>query len=484
MATHILDAFLVTFGLDTSDFEEGERDIHDRTRRLREEQRRSFTEIEHLGKKTGEAIKGLSRDVIGLGLAFMGARSITGMISGMMTGAASADRFGERIGVATEKVYAWRKAAQTMGGSPEEGDAALQAIQNAKMGYRMGNLSPDQAAAFGRLGISGNDFSNGSADFILQKLAGAKGKMDPQLYASLLQQIGLPASTINFLMQGKEAVDDLIGKYAANTSEMENLAKAQEDLQKAMVELQDTLTKKIAPALTTIANWVNDLVGGGSSGKPGTPDDPATVWRAPGWLGDIFSTKRDNGGWSVPGTGKTRADRNNNPGNIEDGAFARKQPGYIGGDGRFARFASPEHGFGAMEKLLGGYMRQGRTTLSSIISKWAPGHENNVGAYVGHVSKLTGLDPNQRLSAEHIPLIARAMAKHEGYSFKTNTAFSGLAAMQRNIESFGRRGGGNITIQSMTVNTQAKDGHAMIRDVRLATQRRAAVTQSDRVVNP
>lgn len=479
MATHILDAFLVTFGLDTKEFEEGERDVTDRTKRLREEQRRSFTEIERYGKKTGEAIKGLSRDVIGLGLAFMGARSITGMISGMMTGAASADRFGERIGVATAKVYAWRKAAQTMGGAPEEGDAALQAIQNAKMGFRMGNMSPDQAAAFGRLGISGNDFRNGSSDFILQKLAGAKGKMDPQLYASLLQQIGLPASTINFLMQGKESVDDLIGKYAANTSEMEELAKAQEDLQKAMVGLQDTLTKKIAPALTTIADWVNKLAGGG--GEPSKPDAPGEK----SYFGGLFKIKPDGGGWSVPGTGKTRADRNNNPGNIEDGAFARKQPGYAGGDGRFARFSSAEHGFGAMEKLLGGYMKQGRTTLTGIISKWAPGHENNVGAYVGHVSKLTGLSPNQQLGAEHIPLIARAMAKHEGYSFKTNTAFSGLASMQRNIDRFGSRGGGgNITVQNMTVHTQAKDGHQLMRDVRIATQRRAAVAQSDRVVNP
>jgi len=479
MATHILDAFLVTFGLDTKEFEEGERDVTDRTKRLREEQRRSFTEIERYGKKTGEAIKGLSRDVIGLGLAFMGARSITGMISGMMTGAASADRFGERIGVATAKVYAWRKAAQTMGGAPEEGDAALQAIQNAKMGFRMGNMSPDQAAAFGRLGISGNDFRNGSSDFILQKLAGAKGKMDPQLYASLLQQIGLPASTINFLMQGKESVDDLIGKYAANTSEMEELAKAQEDLQKAMVGLQDTLTKKIAPALTTIADWVNKLAGGGD--EPAKPS--ATGEKS--YFGGLFKLKPDGGGWSVPGTGKTRADRNNNPGNIVDSPWTRKQAGYAGKDGRFARFASPEHGFAAMENLLGGYMKQGRTTLSGIISKWAPPHENNVAAYVQHVSKLTGLSPNQRLGAEHIPLIARAMAKHEGYSFKTNTAFSGLASMQRNIERFGARGsGGNITVQSMTVHTQAKDGHQLMRDVRIATQRRVAVAQSDRVVNP
>lgn len=479
MATHILDAFLVTFGLDTKEFEEGERDVTDRTKRLREEQRRSFTEIERYGKKTGEAIKGLSRDVIGLGLAFMGARSITGLISNMMTGAAVADRFGQTLGMNAKQVWAWRMAMKSVGGETAEGDAALSAVQGAKMGFRMGTMSPDQAAAYGRLGITGNDLRSADAGAILQKLAGAQGKMDPQLYASLLQQIGLPASTIYFLQQGKGSVDKLISQFEADAAGQEALAKEQEQLQKTMTELTTTIQKELVPPLTRIAQWLNGIMGGGDE-----PAKPSATGES-SWFGGLFKIKPDGGGWSVPGTGKTRADRNNNPGNIEDGAFARKQPGYAGGDGRFARFSSPEHGFGAMEKLLGGYMKQGRTTLTSIISKWAPGHENNVGAYVGHVSKLTGLSPNQRLGAEHIPLIARAMAKHEGYSFKTNTAFSGLASMQRNIERFGARGsGGNITVQSMTVHTQAKDGHQLMRDVRIATQRRAAVAQSDRVVNP
>jgi hypothetical protein len=479
MATHILDAFLVTFGLDTKEFEEGERDIHDRTRRLREEQRRSFNEIEHFGKKTGEAIKGLSRDVIGLGLAFMGARSITGLISNMMTGAAVADRFGQTLGMNAKQVWAWRMAMKSVGGETAEGDAALSAVQRAKMGYRMGTISPDEAAAYGRLGISGNDLRNSDAGSILQKLGDAQGKMDPQLYASLLQQIGLPASTIYFLQQGKDSVDKLLRQFEADAKGQEDLAKEQEQLQKSMTELTTTIQKELVPPLTRIAQWINGLVGDAKAGsKPDAPGESS-------WFGGLFKFKQDGAGWSVPGTGKTRADRNNNPGNIEDGAFARRQPGYVGGDGRFARFASPDHGFGAMEKLLGGYMKQGRRTLGSIISKWAPGHENNVGAYVGHVAKLTGLSPNQQLGAEHIPLIARAMAKHEGYSFKTGANVSGLSAMHRNFArnaapSFGK----GITIQNMTVHTQAKDGHALMRDVRSATTRRAAVVQSDRVVNP
>lgn len=196
MGTQILEAFIITFGLDTRDYEKGEREINERTRRLREEQGRAFTEIEDFGKKAGQSIKSLSREVVGLSLAFMGAKSITGLVSSMMTGAASADRFGDRIGLATQKVYAWRKASQTMGGAPEEGDAALQTVQNIKMGLFTGQPDGQALGVLARLGVSAGDLRNNDASSILTKLAGARGNMSPDLYANLLQQIGLPASTI------------------------------------------------------------------------------------------------------------------------------------------------------------------------------------------------------------------------------------------------------------------------------------------------
>lgn len=501
MGIHILDAFFITFGLDTRDYEKGEREINERSSRLREDQKKTFEDIERFGKKTGESVRSLSRDVVSLGLAFMGAKSISGLIGDMMKGAASADRFGQTLGMNTKQIYAWRKAMMESGGQATDGDAALSAVQRAKMSYRMGQMGAEEQGTYGLLGISGDDLLGADAGKILQKLAAARDKLDPQLYASLLQQIGLPASTVTFLMQGKKSVDELIAKYAKNSSEMENLAKEQEKLQKALTDLQTTLANDIAPHLTRFANWLNTVFGGGDAPKgAGTPDKPETVWSLPGWMGDILGIKRDNGGWSVPGshkthpsapaapsgTGKTRADRNHNPGNIVDSPWTRKQPGYAGTDGRFARFSSPEHGFAAMEKLLGNYMSQGRTSIWSILSKYAPSSENDVGAYARHVSKLTGLDPNQRLSREHIPLIARAMARHEGYSFRTGADVPGLLSLHRSFarHSAPRAGGGGVTIHGMTINTRATDAKGIAADFKSALNRRLATAQYDQVIAP
>ena len=67
------------------------------------------------------------------------------------------------------------------------------------------------------------------------------------------------------------------------------------------------------------------------------------------------------------GAPSARSVRNNNPGNIEDGRFARSQPGYAGGDGRFARFNSPQDGQNAQVTLLRRYLNRGQVTVRSII---------------------------------------------------------------------------------------------------------------------
>lgn len=62
------------------------------------------------------------------------------------------------------------------------------------------------------------------------------------------------------------------------------------------------------------------------------------------------------------------ADRNNNPTNIRDGAFAKSQSGYAGpGDGGYARFKSRAAGLLAAKGLLSRYYARGQRTIRDII---------------------------------------------------------------------------------------------------------------------
>ena len=90
--------------------------------------------------------------------------------------------------------------------------------------------------------------------------------------------------------------------------------------------------------------------------------------------------------------------RNNNPGNIEDGPFARSLPGYAGSDGRFAIFDNPQAGTAAKLRLLKSYGDRGFDTPREIIGRWAPASDgNDVDGYASFVSRKLGVNPDDPL---------------------------------------------------------------------------------------
>ncbi|MCW6600807.1 lytic transglycosylase domain-containing protein [Yersinia ruckeri] len=145
------------------------------------------------------------------------------------------------------------------------------------------------------------------------------------------------------------------------------------------------------PVVTDSANSAADWV------KDKTGFDPRSVGR---WL-------RGEGDSTDP-----RGIRNNNPGNInyvgQDGA-SLERPG-----GRFAKFETAYDGLKAMARQLMRYFT-GKTTgkplqtLNDIISTWAPGSENNTGAYVAQLSKMLNVHPDAVLNLENPQVMSALM---------------------------------------------------------------------------
>jgi hypothetical protein len=104
---------------------------------------------------------------------------------------------------------------------------------------------------------------------------------------------------------------------------------------------------------------------------------------------------------------------NNNPGAIEDGPFARSQPGYVPGGGRFAKFADAAAGIAAQENLL----KKNYSGLSPIqvIDKYAPGSENAKARnnYIDYIAQRAGVDPQQPIPKEKMSAVAAAIREFE-----------------------------------------------------------------------
>jgi len=158
-------------------------------------------------------------------------------------------------------------------------------------------------------------------------------------------------------------------------------------------------------AVSNMTDKMEDVFSGGSQ----TPISKVNT------AGKGFNETQLADGSVVKRTG-SRNWRNNNPGNIEYGDFAKKH-GAIGSDGRFAVFPTYEAGRSAKSDLIFNGKNYKDLDLMGAINRYAPPKENDTAKYQRTVLKAVG-GANKRM-ADYTPQererIMDAMEKMEGF---------------------------------------------------------------------
>lgn len=223
-------------------------------------------------------------------------------------------------------------------------------------------------------------------------------------YNQLLAELGTKAELVGLKIATKmlpafEALAESIGFALYGIDKL--LDRATSDKKDPGLETGNPLLSLFGPAWdigekagSNIKEWI--------FGKPTTPEQR----RASGAVGGSQQT--------APGASKpsTRGARNNNPGNIEYGPFARSM-GAIGSDGRFAIFPDLQTGTQALASLMGSYQRRGFNTIDKIVSRYAPAHENNTGAYGNFLAQQLGVGRDQQLGAAHMNKLVGGISLYE-----------------------------------------------------------------------
>lgn len=143
--------------------------------------------------------------------------------------------------------------------------------------------------------------------------------------------------------------------------------------------------------------------------------------------------------------------RNNNPGNLEFGDFARRY-GAIGTDGRFAIFPTYEAGRAAKEALLFNSSSYSGMTIERAINRYAPPGENDTQWYIDEITKDVGVPSNtltSSLTAQQRSVMLNTMQRVEGFRPGSTTVLDGnnipIPASSPVSEDVPTTGGGSDT---------------------------------------
>lgn len=251
-----IDAFVVSLGLDPSNYNREIRKYRDDRKRLAEEDQKYDRQSQDGSKRQVEALRSLRNETTGFLLTLAGASSVGSFFSQMVSGAADTGRLAQNLGIATERVGVWEAAVKRAGGTAEGAQSALRLMSSLFQQNRLGILDPGTQGDLMGLGISK---LSQDPEQNLMAISQASTRMDRQQFVARASRLGLDQGTINVLAEGPD-------KLRATLREMEKLnvtteAQAEEarKLEKAWQDTSDTLKTLVRPALFEAVTELNDF---------------------------------------------------------------------------------------------------------------------------------------------------------------------------------------------------------------------------------
>ena len=492
----VIDSLLIELGLDSSKFNSGQKKAVEQLQKFDEASTKSNKNATQGAKELDLNLGKIRNSLIAIGTAVVGVSGFREFANQMIFGNAALGRTSALLGMNARDLDAWGKAAEVFGGDAKGVQASIQALEGGLAKFALGRGGEEVVTGLAQLGVTAKD---GKVDLIelSNALKRVKDTMGAQSALTIGSSLGLDQGTLQMLMEGGDAVQVLHDKFYAlsgvtdqNIDDAQKLAAAWAESKQAGSALAQTIFSDLAPAMKFAVEGMTSIMGALnlSLKAPTAGEKQESIWQKLFGVGNLNKNEDDElkkiwankpvfrdpapakGGASPSapaGANLPRNLRNNNPGNIEYGDFAKKH-GATGSDGRFAIFPTLQAGQDAQASLLMGYMAQGNNTISKIVSKWAPGSENNTGAYIADVSNKTGIDANSVLDAAQLGKVRQAMADHEGMVGARASA------------SAGGSGGTNVEthIQSITVQTAATDAAGVARDIGQAIKNNALINYS------
>jgi hypothetical protein len=462
---NVIDALLITLGLDASGFKKGSKETQEALKKTRQEADRHTKEMEERAKVTAAAFGKIKTEILGMLTAALGAGGVAQFVAKITEGDAATGRLAANLGLATKNLSAWEGVAGKFGSSAADIDSAFRNVFSIAQGIKMGQGIPASLAfLFSKSGLDTSEFvklaQSGRIEDMMKMLQKAvELAPDKGLASNLLQQAGFSEQTFNFMREINDQLEKRLELQKQNNAASEEDAQIAKHRKQAWSELSDAFIDAGRRLINFRFTWAEMF---GISNQ-------INAWKQFGHLvANLFSTgeggTRAGGSWDDASSANLpRGIRNNNPGNLN---FAGQTGASLedGPNARFAKFQTMAQGIAALASQLQRYAAQGVDTVASIISKYAPPNENNTGAYIKTVSKRLGVNPGDHLNLQNIEQLRLMIAAISDMEVGVGR----INADQINAGlGLNRARAGNSTevhIDQVTINTQATDAKGIARD--------------------
>ncbi|MDB7849411.1 lytic transglycosylase domain-containing protein [Klebsiella pneumoniae] len=272
MAATVIDALLITLGLDTSDFRKGQKDVSDDLKKQREDAKNTAKEMAEQGKKAAAFFGSIKTELLALTGVTVTAGGLMSFVKSTTSGLMELSIQAKSLGMTAKELDGVGKAAEAAGSSVEKISAALQGFQNAKQLAKVGVYdTPVQEAAIRLNSLTHDSFNirDDSAQTTFRKiLESARKVTDPDIRRQILQLVGIDDAINQRNQEGKFLTD--VDRLTKSSGITDASTKGAKEFTAAWAELGqnlDTVKNQIYVGLIPTIRDLNGLLIEWSSGN-------------------------------------------------------------------------------------------------------------------------------------------------------------------------------------------------------------------------
>lgn len=272
MAATVIDALLVTLGLDTSQFRKGQQEVSDDLKKQREDAKNTAKEMAEQGKKAASFFSSIKTELLALTGVTVTAGGLMSFVKSTTSGLMELSIQAKSLGMTAKELDGVGKAAEAAGSSVEKISAALQGFQNAKQLAKVGVYdTPVREAAIRLNSLTHDSFNirDDSAQTTFRKILDSARKVtDPDIRRQILQLVGID-DAINQRNQEGQFLPD-VDRLTKSSGITDASTKGAKEFTAAWAELGqnlDTVKNQIYEGLIPTIRDLNGLLKEWSSGN-------------------------------------------------------------------------------------------------------------------------------------------------------------------------------------------------------------------------
>lgn len=261
MAATVIDALLITLGLDTSDFRKGQKDVSDDLKKQREDAKKTAKEMAEQGKKAASFFSSIKTELLALTGVAVTAGGLISFVKSTTSGLMDLSIQSKALGLSARELDGWSKSAEAAGSSAEKISASLQGFQGAIQGARVGDYSSSIFGGLAQLNaLTGQNFDvwgQDASSLAKTSLDALRKISDPNLRRQVGLSLGFDDATLQRNQEGKFLPD--VDRLTKSSGITDVSIKGAKEFTAAWAELNQSLETTKNQFYTFLIPYVRDF---------------------------------------------------------------------------------------------------------------------------------------------------------------------------------------------------------------------------------